>query len=268
MNILEEQRVSSRVDFSLPEKPDCRTHSVPFAMTKVAFTLAEVLITLGIIGVVAAITMPALIAKYQKKVFANRAKQAYSILAQAIKLSEVQNGEAKDWVLGNNTALENTERFLNQYILPYLNSPKLCGIGGGEAVLKKCGMPVSANGISYFLTNGSTVSIVVHQISTTIGAISFMIVDVNGKAGPNIQGKDAFYFVLTTENGLVPYGAWTQPTREQVLDGINFTVNPGRPELISCKKSKNEENEDELYRHGCTLLLMMDGWEIKDDYPW
>ncbi len=35
---------------------------------KNGFTLAEVLITLGIIGIVAAMTMPALIANYQKKV--------------------------------------------------------------------------------------------------------------------------------------------------------------------------------------------------------
>ncbi|MBP3924549.1 type II secretion system protein [bacterium] len=71
------ERVKSRVDFSLPGKSDCHAHSVPLEMTKkkqspllfppltrgvktTAFTLAEVLITLGIIGTVAALTMPAL----------------------------------------------------------------------------------------------------------------------------------------------------------------------------------------------------------------
>ena len=48
-----------------------------------AFTLAEVLVTLGIIGVVAAMTMPVLIGKYQHFVLVNRAKKAYSILYQA-----------------------------------------------------------------------------------------------------------------------------------------------------------------------------------------
>ena len=41
-------------------------------INKLAFTLAEILITLGIIGVVAALTIPALIVKHQKKVFATK----------------------------------------------------------------------------------------------------------------------------------------------------------------------------------------------------
>ena len=61
-----------------------------------AFTLAEVLITLGIIGVVAAMTMPSLIASYRNKEFAVRAKRTYSIISQAIKLYEAENGTPGD----------------------------------------------------------------------------------------------------------------------------------------------------------------------------
>lgn len=49
-----------------------------------AFTLAEVLITLGIIGVVAAITLPILTKKYNEIVLKNQFKKSYSMLAQAI----------------------------------------------------------------------------------------------------------------------------------------------------------------------------------------
>ena len=59
---------------------------------RAAFTLAEVLITLGIIGVVAALTMPALVAKYQEMVLKNQFKHAYSLVSQAIKQVEVNNG--------------------------------------------------------------------------------------------------------------------------------------------------------------------------------
>ena len=52
-----------------------------------AFTLAEVLITLGIIGVVAALTMPTLITKYQKKATAAKLKNAYSTLQNAVLMS-------------------------------------------------------------------------------------------------------------------------------------------------------------------------------------
>ena len=57
-------------------------------MKKNAFTLAEVLITLGIIGVVAALTMPALIANYQQKALKTQYAKAYSNLFNAIKLAQ------------------------------------------------------------------------------------------------------------------------------------------------------------------------------------
>ena len=59
---------------------------------KSAFTLAEVLITLGIIGIVAALTMPSLIQKHQKKVFATRVEHIYSIVSNALLSSVAENG--------------------------------------------------------------------------------------------------------------------------------------------------------------------------------
>ena len=45
-----------------------------------AFTLSEVLITLGIIGIIAAMTLPSLVGRYQEKVTVTRLKKYYSIL--------------------------------------------------------------------------------------------------------------------------------------------------------------------------------------------
>jgi prepilin-type N-terminal cleavage/methylation domain-containing protein len=64
------------------------------------FTLAEVLITLGIIGVVAALTIPSLINKCQKVVWAKQAQETYAILTQAFKRVLADN---------NTTSLEQTE---------------------------------------------------------------------------------------------------------------------------------------------------------------
>ena len=79
---------------------------------KLAFTLAEVLITLGIIGIVAAITIPSLITRYQKRETATRLKATYSIIANALKLAEEENG---DLDFTGSTALENFDK----YLLPY-----------------------------------------------------------------------------------------------------------------------------------------------------
>lgn len=68
-------------------------------MTKInyGFTLAEVLITLGIIGVVAAMTMPSLIANHQEKVTVTKVKKVYSILSQAYLIAVEEYGTPDEW---------------------------------------------------------------------------------------------------------------------------------------------------------------------------
>ena len=67
---------------------------------RLGFTIAEVLITLGIIGIVAALTIPALVTGYQKNVTVESLKKVYSTLSQAVKLSEADNGFVSDWDIG------------------------------------------------------------------------------------------------------------------------------------------------------------------------
>ena len=66
------------------------------AAKRVAFTLAEVLITLGIIGVVAALTIPTLITKYQDKVLINQTKKAFSQFQNGLALASQDNGTPGD----------------------------------------------------------------------------------------------------------------------------------------------------------------------------
>ena len=63
-----------------------------------AFTLAETLITIGIIGIVAAMTLPAIIDQRQKVVTVNRLKKFYTTMEQAILLTEKDNGEIENWM--------------------------------------------------------------------------------------------------------------------------------------------------------------------------
>lgn len=68
-----------------------------FYKNRFGFTLAEVLITLGIIGVVAAMTIPVMISSYNKHITETRLKKFYSLFNQAIKLSVAENGEVEGW---------------------------------------------------------------------------------------------------------------------------------------------------------------------------
>ena len=66
-------------------------------MKNTAFTLAEVLITLGIIGVVAAMTLPTLINNYNKAVAVAKLQKAYSAMNQAFKMAEVKYVNINEW---------------------------------------------------------------------------------------------------------------------------------------------------------------------------
>ena len=89
-----------------------------------AFTLAEVLITLAIIGVVAAITLPSLIQKHQEKEFATRTKKLYSDIGNALILAQ------KDFdVVGDNSLLFNTTDSsyeVAKKLGQYFNGAKVC----------------------------------------------------------------------------------------------------------------------------------------------
>ena len=66
---------------------------------KIAFTLAEVLITLGIIGVVAALTIPTLMANHRKKVVETKLEKIYSVMNQAINLTNAEYGDVTNWII-------------------------------------------------------------------------------------------------------------------------------------------------------------------------
>lgn len=223
---------------------------------KNGFTLAEVLITLGIIGIVAAMTIPTLITNYQKKTTATRVKKAYSELLQAIKLSENDNDSMESWTVGNDVSIENTEKYIEKYIMPYYKGLTLCS----EGLDDKCGNPMSEAGANYLTMNGTTLSFLYRPTGI------YVIIDVNNKSNPNRIGYDAFYFKTNEKYELLPFGWYNGLTREDIKKGYKYSLDNNKY-TFSCKKdNKDDQNPD--YRHACTALLYMDNWEFKKDYPW
>ena len=85
---------------------------------KFGFTLAEVLITLGIIGVVAAITIPNLINNYKAKQLRTQFFKSYSVISQAIKLmqSDDISADPRDYTSDN----------YHKTFAKYINAPTIC----------------------------------------------------------------------------------------------------------------------------------------------
>ena len=85
--------ISHNIGGTLRRFAESYTHVGIFHITRrVAFTLAEVLITLGIIGIVSAITIPTLVKKYQQMVMVNNFKKTYATLTEAYRLASIDFG--------------------------------------------------------------------------------------------------------------------------------------------------------------------------------
>ena len=227
---------------------------------KLAFTLAEVLITLGIIGIVAAITIPSFITRYQKRETATRLKATYSIIANALKLAEEENG---DLDFTGSTTLENFDK----YLLPYLKLTSKQLNGGKISFLYPDGKRkeqalsvIAAGGYSYTLLSG--VQIFVPKDLSFTNRIG-MLIDLNGyNSPPNKMGRDAFYLMVVPELGVhfnqynddeYNSGIFTKKSREQLKNG------PAQYNY-QCNKQGNGM--------WCGALIQRDGWTIQDDYPW
>lgn len=89
---------------------------------KGAFTLAEVLITLGIIGVVASMTLPALVQNNRNKELQTGLKRSYSVLSQALDMYQAENGER---ITSKNSAKSEVKSVLQKYLKVAYD----CGLG-------------------------------------------------------------------------------------------------------------------------------------------
>ena len=98
---------------------------------KKAFTLAEVLITLGIIGVVAALTMPMLIGHFEKTTTATKLKKFYSVMAQATDKAMSENGDWSTWDYSLSA-----KDFFNKY---YASNLKVVKTNGGRYMVLEDG---------------------------------------------------------------------------------------------------------------------------------
>lgn len=175
---------------------------------KKAFTIAEVLITLGIIGIIAAMTLPSLITKHQKNLTISQLKRVYTVLNQALNLSQAVNGEFKYW---DNALVIGQEEYYERYWKPYFNNPKVC------QTYKECGyksltpwtykqygvvkthtLHCVHNSLrrTIILNDGTLVSI---SVSTGDGITldNNIYVDLNGSKNPNRHGRDFFVFQRT-----------------------------------------------------------------------
>lgn len=224
---------------------------------KFGFTLAEVLITLGIIGIVAAMTLPNLIQTHHKLVVETRLKKFYSLFNQAIEQAEVKHGDRKYWYEDTSgvdldedgNPIEGTARidiWYEKYLSEFI-------------VLKK---KVTVDGyVIYYLPDGSAFQLGTDNLTKSLRDIIFYT--GNPEKCEALARKDGIcrflfeYMPLETTDigwkyitgkGLEPYKYNWDGTRNGLLNGG----------YSGCNSTKTSY---------CTALIQYDGWKISKDYP-
>jgi len=220
------------------------------AQVTTGFTLAEVLITLGIIGIVAAMTIPTLIANYQKTQYIVGLKKAYSVVNQILLLMSNDNGTPGDLRATGLFATGTNSLSLGNEFTKYLKVVKNCGISTNQdcwpdltyfnydgsdslnttnfnALDDKYYKFLTADGMSFIVINyayfgGVDDNCAANYSTGKTGNLTQkcgeVYVDINGRRGPNILGRDTFMFHMTNGKGAVLYpvggsddiGGWWQ----------------------------------------------------------
>ena len=223
-----------------------------------AFTLAEVLITLAIIGVVAAMTIPTLIANYQKKTYVTQLQKTYSMIANAAKMlmaDEMVENLNHTYLFVDDTAENYDEEeayknsvgvFLNKYFrvtkdCGYVETRNdmgclakeyktLDGSAGGE--------PQGSQGGHYCVNINNGTTICMNPFTDYPARIS---IDVNGLTGPNVMGRDAFILDMNY--------------RGEIAESFGHFPDDYKPEI--CVNSDGNP-----YGLGCFNKIVQDGWKM------
>ena len=216
---------------------------------RVAFTLAEILITLGIIGVVAALTIPNVVSNYKKKVVETRLAKLYSVLNQAVELSEEKNGACTTWEWGDVDKARNSEfleywwkTYMADYI-PSVDSVKTPNNSG------------SIGGYMVFFKDGTGL-----RIEAIVSQYIWVVIYVNPKFNKQKFVSGAYRDLVSMVSGRDYFSLYLWPERGCSFD-LHFYNNLSRSELIEgCKNP---------YPYGahCLYLIKNNGWKIPDDYP-
>jgi len=218
---------------------------------KKAFTLSEVLITLGIIGVVAALTIPTVINKQNKVVVESHLKKFYSEVNQALNNYIAVNGDLEALKFNNGTAsFDENLRLVDMYLLKYIKYSKV----------EKCKISnFFQNAACVYLYNGDSFAFA--ACSDGVDIPYCVKCDVNmDVTKENPKKKFWFQFnkrisgngnAFASQHSIDPYSMNWNGTVEDLKNNSKY----------GCRKNNSRFEF-------CAKYIQQNGWKIPDDYPW
>ena len=247
---------------------------------KVAFTLAEVLITLGIIGVVAAITMPVLIQGYKKHVTEVKLKQTYTILSSALNSAELELGQPYNSGYEADRCPKNVfychdNVLFQDFIKPYVSN-NIVEVNSGTCWgNSKCPAFKNPDANIYFgkyitFPNGTTIVIYNASISVITDSLSFK----SSSPLKLVSGKNYFNFGPASGTCNEPVCLSTIPHLLSPFHNVKlpswwYQSGMYRGNYTDAQMIKNCETATNLTTRAkyCTQLYLENNFTFPDNYP-
>ena len=200
--------------------------------------MAEVLITLAVIGVVAALTIPNLVQSYKKKVVETKLVNFYSTINRALRLSEIDNGNSSTWEYFSGSTFAERKVWFEKYLCPYLKNCEIKKLNNEKDIMLNM---YDGGGCVYISTSSSDWQY-------------FPFCNLKS----SIKGKDAFYFFFSPSRSLFSEKNTAYINKNTIVEPYKYGWDG------SIEKAKEDCKSRGAF---CTLLIQSNGWKIPDDYP-
>lgn len=204
-------------------------------MKKRGFTLAEVLIAMALVGVIASMTIPTLVSSNRNK-------------SNAIKLSSVVSDieNALTTAIALEAAPDLTETTINTSFKNLTKYLKISETDKDNTYIAKNGALLEYKPKSIIIDETKAVS----YGCSVDGSIGYLDIDVTGDSGPNLAGRDKFNFHIGNDGILYPAG------------GLNYSVLEKGNDSLLYKNSGDYYCENGSLSIGCTARLIENNYEI------
>ena len=235
------------------------------------FTLSEILITIGIIGVISAITIPNLITKYQKFQTILMLKKTYADIMRVHKMAVAEYGDSEYWQYPGGQDEQGAKAFIEKYYIPFLNGEakyyshsqlqnqlkhKIYNLNNKpRGVSPSPGIVFMDGGVLRFFPYGNYM---------------WIFSDINGVQGPNKVGRDIFMLFQydRSKSDYTPrmYGYHSPKTSLKVQGS---SIKEAEAETNRTGFGCSESNKYGYYAGWyCGEIIRRANWSIPDDYPW
>lgn len=241
-------------------------------MKRKAYTIAEAMVTMAIVGIVASLTIPSFVAAYRKHIYANSLATAVANFETGMTMMMAKEGvddllDTEAWKVINNsmtnssssTVIKEFRKNINktlpvaEYKTAEIKYSSLASPASSPNLVS--GKPVrfpTKNGVEYMLhisgvskANEKDEATSYSSGSNFLNKAGEVYIDINGDNEPNIQGRDWFRYDLGTDGRLYPYGG----KDSCIYRGMGYTS----------PKTKCVTNKD---GHYCGAYLKENGYKM------